>query len=190
MTVLVQPRCSVFIAVSSDGFIAREDGALDWLDRVALDGEDYGYAAFFGSIDTLVVGRKTWEVVYGFDPYPWAGKRVVVMTRQPNEAKQGAKHDEQFTDDGAAAVVARLAAAGARHIYVDGGAVIREFLAAGLIDDLTLSVVPVLLGKGIPLFGGGVERALEHQSTQTWSSGLVQLRYRVKRDTPANSPST
>jgi dihydrofolate reductase len=76
-------RCSVFIATSLDGFIARENGAIDWLSMVERPDEDYGYARFFESIDTLVLGRKTYETAVGFEAWPYANKRVIVMTHEP-----------------------------------------------------------------------------------------------------------
>ena len=166
---------SVFIAVSADGMIAGPDGGLGWLDRVQREGEDYGYAAFMETVDALVMGRSTFDVARGFG-WPHDGRRVIVLT-----------HRELA--DPPAGVVARAAdpravAAeldGLRRVYVDGGAVIRSFLAAGLVDDLTLSIVPVVLGAGTPLFTGGPPVDLALESATPYPSGLVQLRYRVAR---------
>ncbi len=169
-------QCSVFIAASLDGFIARRDGSLDWLARVELAGEDYGYAKFAGSVDALVMGRGTYDTALGFGAWPYAGKRVIVMTHRPAERREGV---ELFAGT-AEQLCTRLAADGVRRAYVDGGAIIRQFLAAGLIDDITLSIVPVLLGDGIRLFGDA-EVNLELDSVERWSSGLAQLRYRVVR---------
>lgn len=172
-------RCSVFIAVSADGFIARLDGGIDWLNAVHREGEDYGYAQFVASVDTFVLGRSTYEVALGFPEWPYAGKRCVVLTHRPGEAR----HGERFFSGAPRELVASLQREGARHLYVDGGAVIRQFLADGLIDALTLSVVPVLLGQGLPLFeSGGREQRLELLGARGYESGLTQLRYRVARD--------
>lgn len=171
-----RPRCSVFIATSLDGFIARPDGTIDWLSVVERPGEDYGFGEFFASVDALVMGRKTWEVALGFPEWPYAGKRVVVMSRHPRTPR----HGETFHAGSPDELVAALAADGVRHVYVDGGVTIRAFLKAGLIDELTLSLIPVLLGSGIPLFGDGVsETGLSLQSSRGFESGLVQLRYGV-----------
>lgn len=170
-----RPRCSVFIATSADGYIARPNGAIDWLDRV--QGPDYGYAAFFASVDTLVMGRATYDTMLGFGDWPYAGKRVIVLTHRPATPRR----DEVFTSATPLELLAQLP--DTRRIYVDGGAVIRQFLAANLIDDLTLSIVPTVLGDGLRLFAGGEgEHALALDSTQAWPTGLVQLRYRL----PAN----
>lgn len=169
-----RPRCSVFIATSLDGFIARRDGAIDWLSAVERPGEDYGFAEFFATVDVLVMGRKTWETALGFPEWPYAGKRVVVLSRHPHEAR----HGEGFHAGTPSELVAALHREGVRRVYVDGGATIRSFLGAGLVDDLTVSLVPVLLGEGIPLFGEGVPEAkLTLQSCRAFEAGLVQLRY-------------
>jgi dihydrofolate reductase len=163
----------VYIAASVDGYIARPDGGIDWLDRVQLAGEDYGFAAFYDTVDTLVMGRGTYDKALTFPAWPYAGKRVAVMTHRPARSRFG----ETFVSGTPAEVLAQLGD-GAR-AYVDGGVVIRQFLAAHLIDDLTISVIPIILGAGIRLFPGGEgEHALTLESSQSWPSGLVQLRYR------------
>ncbi|HEX2686577.1 MAG TPA: dihydrofolate reductase family protein [Kofleriaceae bacterium] len=167
-----RPRCSVFIATSADGYIARRDGAIDWLERV--QGPDYGYAAFLASVDTLVMGRATYDTVLGFGDWPFAGKRVIVMTHRPAAPRR----DETFASATPIELLAQLG--NAQRIYVDGGNVIRQFLSAHLIDDVTLSIVPIVLGDGVRLFVGGEgEHALALESSQAWPTGLVQLRYRV-----------
>jgi dihydrofolate reductase len=174
------PSCLVYIATSVDGFIARPDGALDWLKRVEVPGEDYGYQRFFDSIDCLVVGRGTYDVVCGFDAWPYGGKRCVVMTRRPVSVK---KANEELYAGEPAALVARLGAEGVKRVYVDGGVVIGQFLAAGLIEELTISQIPVLLGRGLPLFTAGVEQDLTLLESRSFPSGLVQSRWRVRART-------
>src|SRR4051812_40740693 len=140
------PRFSVFIAMSLDGYIARKDGSIDWLEIVHPVDEAHGYHFFMDSIDTIVVGRSTYETALGFDAWPYAGKRVVVMTHRPAEAR----HGETFFDGNAADLAARLS--DAQRVYVDGGQVVSQFLAASLIGDITISVIPIVLGDGIRLF--------------------------------------
>ena len=170
-------RCSVFIAISLDGYIARADGSIDYLSIVERAGEDYGYRAFFDAIDTLVIGRSTYDLALTFDPWPYAGKRCVVLTRTPREAQ----HNEEFFAGDPSELVERLNASGTHRAYIDGGAVIQQFLAARLIDDLTVSVIPVLLGQGIRLFGDTQgDLPLELAGSKNFESGLVQLTYRPK----------
>jgi dihydrofolate reductase len=172
----VRPRCSVFIATSLDGFIARPDGAIDWLSIVEQPGEDYGYAAFFETVDALVIGRKTYETVLRFETWPYAGKRCVVLTHDPPTSR----HGEEFFDGVPGDLIERLSRDGVKRVYVDGGNVIQQFLAAGLVDDITLSVVPVLLGEGIRLFGPtSKDVRLDLVRSRSFASGLVQNEYRV-----------
>jgi len=169
-------RCSVYIATSLDGYIARPDGGLDWLEPVQQTGEDYGYGAFWQSVDTLIIGRKTYETALGFDTWPYSGKRCVVLTH----GAPTPRHGEELYSGELGALVERLLAQGSRRVYVDGGSVITQFLAGGLIDDVTLSFVPVLLGGGIRLtqeIGHDVRLALTR--TRAFDSGLVQVEYRV-----------
>jgi dihydrofolate reductase len=171
-----RPRCSVYIATSLDGFIARPDGGLDWLAVVERPGEDYGYKSFFDTIDTLVIGRKTYDTVLGFEKWPYEDKRCVVVTHNAPSAR----FSETFYSGPLAALVDGLGVRGARRIYVDGGALIRGFFAEGLIDDVTLSVIPILLGAGVALFGG-VEQRMTFVASKSFPSGLVQLSYKVDR---------
>lgn len=164
-------QCSVFIAMSLDGFIARKDNGLDWLKTVEQPGEDYGYAEFARSIDTIVMGRNTYDVVADFEPWPYAGKRMVVMTHRPLASRHGAEPFGGSPQELVTMLTGR--------VYVDGGATIRQFLAAGLVTDVTLSIIPVLLGEGIPLFGG-VAHDLELEGVKHWANGLVQMRYQTK----------
>lgn len=169
-----RPRCSVFIATSLDGYIARPDGTFDFLSIVERADEDYGFAEFFASVDALVIGRNTYETALAFPDWPYAGKRCIVLTHRETPSI----HGEQFFAGAPAALVDQLGLSGAQRLYVDGGAVIREFLAHGLIDDMTLSIVPMLLGQGVPLFGQEVpEQQLVLKTSQSYESGLVQLCY-------------
>lgn len=186
-----RPRASVFIATSVDGFIARPDDGLDWLtgqpdDEVTGEhdpDQDFGYGEFFASVDALVVGRRTFDVVQGFaGGWPYGDKPVYVWTSRPGDVAPKAGAVVRPVTGALGDVVARLVADGIDHVYVDGGAVIRQFLAAGLIDRLTISTPPVLIGEGIPLFGGtGADIALELVSCEAFPGGMVQRVYDVVR---------
>ena len=170
-----RPRTSVYIAVSLDGYIARSDGRLDWLQQMETPGEDYGYGSFFSSVDSVIVGRSTWEHATGFSPWPYEGKHVVVLTSRPAEPTRG----EVIASGGFDKLLSTLHAADLRHVQFDGGKVIRQALAARVVDDLTVSIVPRLLGNGIRLFGRGLpDLRLQLVGSETYPSGLVQLRYR------------
>lgn len=170
-------KASVFIGTSLDGFIARANGDLDWLPSGG--GEPHGYDEFMASVDALVIGRKTYETVLGFDSWPYGEKPVFVLsTRTLAPAPPGAVVEQM---SGAPAEIAsRLAARGIGHVYVDGGITIQRFLQAGLIQRLIITRVPVLIGSGIPLFGAtGRDIVLQHVVTRQYSSGLVQSEYTI-----------
>jgi len=170
-------KASVFVGTSVDGFIARPDGALDFLPPGG--GEEHGYEAFMASVDALVIGRKTYETVLAFDTWPYGGKHVFVLSARPlAPAPPGAV--VEHLSGAPADVVSKLEARGIRHAYVDGGLTIQLFLKAGLIQRLVVTRVPVLIGQGIPLFGvTGRDIALRHVATRSYESGLVQSEYEV-----------
>jgi len=170
-------KASVFVGTSLDGFIARANGDLDFLE--AGGGEPHGYDEFIATVDALVIGRKTFETVLTFGSWPYGNKPVFVLsTRSLAPTPPGAMVERM---SGAPAdIVSQLAARGIGHIYVDGGITIQRFLEAGLIHRLIITRVPVLIGGGIPLFGA-VPRdiALKHVATRHYASGLVQSEYLV-----------
>jgi dihydrofolate reductase len=168
---------SVFVGTSVDGFIARPNGDLDWLP--AGGGEPHGYDEFIASVDAIVIGRKTFETVLAFPTWPYGGKRVVVLSSRPVDLSAAKGVVEQMGGP-PAEIVSRLAASGARQLYVDGGITVQRFLRAGLVRRLVITRVPVLIGDGIPLFGslpGDVR--LRHVATRHYPSGLVQSEYDV-----------
>lgn len=171
-------KASVYIAISLDGFIARSDGDVGWLDAYH---EDCGFAEFFSSVDCLVMGRKTFEKVLSFDvEWPYTGKHVVVLSHAGIEIPDQLSDGVECMAGSAPELASILERRGYKHLYVDGGATIRNFLEAGLIDSLTLTQVPILLGTGISLFTGlENEISLNHKSTQSFSNGLVQSHYEV-----------
>ena len=171
-------RASAFIATSLDGFIARANGELDWLVGSGTgSGEDYGYATFIAAVDTIVMGRGTYDKVLTFDAWPYPGKRVVVLSNHPI-APAPAGADVRHMRGSPREVVEALSAEGATHAYVDGGKTVQGFLDAGLIQRLIVTRVPVLLGEGIPLFGKTArDIPLRHVSTRAFESGFVQSEY-------------
>jgi dihydrofolate reductase len=173
-------KASVFCGASVDGFIARANGALDFLD--AGGNEPHGYEEFVATVDTIVMGRATFEIVLSFDAWPFGTKRVVVLSSRPLDLSVATARGGVVEQMGGAPadIVARLAATGARHLYVDGGVTIQRFLRAGLVDRLVVSRVPVLIGEGIPLFGSlPHDVRLRHVATRSYPSGLVQTEYEV-----------
>ena len=172
---------TVFVGVSVDGFLAREDGALDWLP--GDDVEPHGYEELMASVDTMVIGRKTFETVLGFGAWPYEGKRVVVLSSRPLPPATPFASGVEHLSGTPAEILAKLEATGSRNLYIDGGITIQEFLRAGLVDRLVVTRVPVLIGSGIPLFGAlDHDVKLRHVATRHYPSGLVQSEYAPVRD--------
>lgn len=175
-------KASVFVGTSLDGFIARPNGELDFLPPGG--GEPHGYNEFIATVDAIVIGRKTFETVLNMTAamkeWPYGKKRVVVLSSHPldlSAIKGGVVEQMSGPPD---QIVSQLSASGVRHIYVDGGITIQEFLRAGLIQRLIVTRVPVLIGEGIPLFGSlPRDVRLKHVSTRSYPSGLVQSEYEI-----------
>jgi len=171
-------RFSVFIGTSLDGFIARENGDLDFLPPDG--GEPHGYDEFIAGIDTLLIGRKTFETVLSFPEWPYGKRRVVVLSSRPLDFSgvRGGVVEQMGGDPNE--IAARLATSGAREVYIDGGVTIQRFLRAGLIQRLIITRVPVLIGQGTPLFGSlPHDIRLRHVATQSYDSGFVKSEYEV-----------
>lgn len=171
----------IYIATSLDGYIAKPNDDLSFLKLVEKEGEDYGYAAFTSIIDTIILGRKTYDWVLksiGTSHYDNGERDVYVITRteRPNVGKT------IFYTGDLSELVKQLKSKEGKHIYCDGGAeVINELLKADLIDEMIISVIPVLLGNGTRLFKDGrTEQQLELVNTKSFDTGLVQLHYRRK----------
>ncbi len=175
-------KVSVFIATSLDGFIARSDGRIDWLNQANATvprGEDCGYATFIATVDTIVMGRNTFEQVLTFDEWPYGDRQVVVLSRSGIVIPNALRENVSVSSEWPQVLVDRLSAAGARHLYIDGGQTIQRFLRVGLIQELTITVIPILLGTGKPLFGPlESDVLLQHLSTHAYSFGFVQSKYR------------
>lgn len=175
-------KLSLFIATSLDGYIAKPNDDLSFLKLVEKEGEDYGYAKFIDTIDTLIIGRKTYDYVVkeiGSSHYDNGQQNVYVITRtqRPGVGRTNF-YTGSLTD-----LVKRLKAENGKNIYCDGGAeIINELLNHDLIDELIISVIPVLLGMGTRLFKDGrPEQILEFLTAKTFDTGLIQLHYIRKK---------
>lgn len=169
---------SVFIGTSVDGFIARPNHALDFLPPGG--GEPHGYVEFIATVDVIVIGRKTFEVVLAFPEWPYEKKQVVVLSTHPLDLSKisGGKVEQMSGSPGE--IVSKLSARGFKHAYIDGGVTIQKFLRAGQIQRLTITRVPVLIGQGVPLFGSLLKDVhLRHLATHSYASGLVKTEYEV-----------
>ena len=157
-------------------FIARKDGGLDWLENINApgDNEDYGFYKFLDSVDALIMGRNTYEIASSVKQWPYPRKRVVVLSSTLKSVREEAELFNGKISD----IISTLQADGIKHVYVDGGVTICQFLNAGLIDTLTISIIPVILGKGIPLFSQLANESRHNFISSTaYPNGLVQLSY-------------
>ena len=171
---------SVFIATSLDGFIARENGDLDWLPDPGDGKEDYGYREFMDTVDILVMGRNTFEKVLSFGQWPYEDKPVVVLSSIPFEIPRDISETVESKSCSPTELVKYLSTRGANHVYIDGGKTIQGFMNEGLIQQIIITRVPVLIGSGISLFGRlNKDVKLHHVETRTFSTGLVQSTYKV-----------
>ncbi|MDX2470336.1 MAG: dihydrofolate reductase family protein [SAR324 cluster bacterium] len=192
-------KASVQIATSLDGFIARLDGGLDWLP--GADGkepesgvlmkvgtteepEDFGFVAFMNSVDHLVMGRNTFELVVSFGewPYPMPVTVITSTLKKLPEVFAGKGLDIDFSSSSPLEIYENLERAGRKHLYIDGGKTIQSFLNAGLIDEISINKIPVIIGSGIPLFGPlTADVKLEHLNTNSYANGFVSSHYKVKK---------
>lgn len=182
MNITLRTKCSVFIATSLDGFIARADGSTDWLENAELPkgGDDCGFKVFFDSVDALVMGRGSFEKVLEFDHWPYQGKQVIVLSKSLTEVPDDLQDSVSIDSSSPEELMAKFKNKGFKRVYLDGGKVIQSFLRAALVDDITITTIPILIGQGRPLFGElphDVE--LCHANTQSWNNGFVQSVYEI-----------
>jgi dihydrofolate reductase len=173
-----RPKISIYIATSIDGFIAKTDGSLDWLEIVGCNCEDYGFKKFLSSVDAVILGRKTYEVAvtaYGTAEWPYHGKRLIVLS---NTLHTVIAEAQLYAGD-LITLTKQLHSEGFSHIWIDGGVTISQFLRLNLVDEMILSVIPILLGSGIPLFDKGRVTPCSLISMQCYPSGLAQLHYKL-----------
>ena len=173
-------KTSVFVGTSLDGFIARLNGAFDFLFAGGeADGESNGYNAFFSTVDAVLMGRNTYEVVLPFPKWPYGTTPVFVLTNRPIPPAPSGVVVEPISGS-PTVILSQLAARAFQHLYVDGGVTIQQFLRAGLINRIVVTRVPVLIGTGIPLFGAlDTDIPLEHVATRALPGGAVQSEYVV-----------
>lgn len=173
----------VFIATSLDGYISDKDGDLDWLQSIPNpDNLDMGYVNLIDRIDALVMGRKTFEKVCSFDcDWPYS-KPVFVLSNSLKSILEGYEGKAEPIKGSLSEVIGAIHQKGYKNLYIDGGVTIQSFLKENLIDEMIITVIPILLGGGTPLFGGLSEpMEFEHVKTETFLNAIVQNHYRRKK---------
>lgn len=171
----------LYIACSLDGYIAKPNDNLDFLNIVQREGEDYGYGDFIASIDTVILGRKTydWVVGHGYG-FSHADKESYIITRQ-SKPREG---NLIFYNGDPRKLLFDLKSKSGKNIFCDGGAeIVNLLLRDKLFDELIISIIPILVGDGVKLFKDNrPEQELELVSVKNFDSGLVQLHYKIKKD--------
>ena len=172
-------KVKLFIASSLDCYIAREDGGIDWL----FTDDDYGYTKFYDSVDTIIVGRKSYDQSLAFEEYPYKGKKVYVFTRK-KVRKNNNEQDVEYIDTNIQDFVTSLTQSIGKDIWlIGGGEIVSVLLNAGLVDEIILSIHPIILGTGIPLLRDiQKEVNLKLENSLSFDSGLTQLYYKVLKD--------
>jgi len=181
-------RVSVFCGTSVDGFLARPDDTFDFLE--VSGGGPHGFSQFFNTVDVVVFGRRTFDVVCNLGHFELYGKKqIVVLSSRPLDLSSIKARIEQMSGT-PQEIVSQLEKRRFKHAYVDGGITIQQFLSAGMVDRITVTRVPVLIGRGIPLFGPlPHDIHLKHVATRTYKGGLVQSKYQPERLDPRREPS-
>lgn len=169
----------LYIAMSLDGYIAREDDSVDWLNDVKGDGGDNGFADFYKTVGALITGSKTYDVVLTLtDEFPYEGKPCYVTTRTPNKFQP--KPHVIFTDEPLSVLMPRIKAQTKGDVWlVGGGLLAKDFMKEGLLDEAVIAVIPKVLGGGIPLFPEGVRPAAFELRHMESLGDIARLHYTV-----------
>ena len=181
----MEKKNSAYIAVSLDGYIADKNGGIEWLDSIPIpNDEDMGYVKFTEGIDALVMGRNTFETVLGFD-VDWPYKKpVFVLSNSLNEIPESHKGKAYLVKGTLAEVLEQIHKKGCHRLYIDGGITIQNFLKEDLIDEMTVTIFPVVLGGGSPLFSElPQELDFELVESKVYVNQLVQNHFRRNRKT-------
>lgn len=172
-------RIILYIATSLDGYIAREDGGIDWLEKLPMpEGEDFGYTEFYENVSTVVMGRKTYDEVMGFGvEWPYTKCESYVVTTNPSYKTQTV--DTHVLNVMDASVIDRLRKESKGNVWLIGGGQLNtEFLKEGAVDEMIISIFPVILGSGLPLFAGNPpETWFKRADAKAYENGVVMLKY-------------
>ena len=183
-------KCSVYIATSVDGYIAREDGSVDWLDSYGNhevemgENADMGFGEFMSSVDCLIMGRNCMEMISSMNltpqQWPYGDVRIIVLSNTLKEPPENLMDKVEMYSGDLLELITKLEREGCKHAYVDGGKTIQAFLNLKLINEMTITRIPVLLGAGKPLFGKTTQDIkLEQSKAIAFPNDLVQVHYKV-----------
>ena len=187
-------KCSVYIATSADGYIATPDGGVDWLQTAGnseadMGSEDMGFQSFMDSVDCMIMGRKCMEVISSMNltsaQWPYGDVRIVVLSNTVKEPPENLRGKVEMYSGDIHDLILQLESSGFKHAYVDGGSTITSFINLKLIDEMTITRAPVLLGEGIPLFGKIHKSVnLGKATASAFANGFTQVKYSVTYSYP------
>lgn len=182
-------KCSVYIATSADGFIAKTDGGVDWLHTAGnseanMGSEDMGFKSFIDSVDCMIMGRKCMEMISSFnltpEQWPYGDMPIIVLSNTIKEPPENLKSKVEMYSGNLKVLVSQLESTGHQHAYIDGGTTIQAFINLQLINEMIITRAPVLLGEGIPLFGKtDKDIKLEQSQAVAFANDFVQEKYIV-----------
>lgn len=183
-------KCSAYIATTADGFIARADGSVDWLEtsgdpEVGMAEGYIDFATYIATIDCMIMGRKCMEMISSFDlppdQWPYGTTKIVVLSKTVQTPPDNLKNKIELYSGDLAALLDRLEAEGYQSAYVDGGKTIQNFINLGRLDEITITQMPILIGDGTPLFGRTLrDVTLTDAQAVACPSGYIQFRYRIE----------
>ena len=183
-------KCSVYIATSADGYIATPNGGVDWLhtagnpDADMGDNPDMGFGVFINSVDCMIMGRKCMDMISSMnltpEQWPYGNIHIVVLSNSVKNPPENLRGKVEMYSGDIQDLVRKLESKGLKHAYIDGGSTITSFLNLKLIDEMTITKAPILLGEGIPLFGKVNEFIkLENAKASAFSNNFIQIKYGV-----------
>jgi len=183
-------KCSVFIATSVDGFIAKEDGSVDWLHTAGNsevdmgDQADMGMNEYMSTIDCMIMGRKCMDMISSMnltpEQWPYGDTKIIALSNTVKEVPANLKGKVEMYSGDLQALISKLENEGFKHAYIDGGTTIQAFINLKLIDQITITKAPILLGEGKPLFGKTFKDIkLEKAWTIAFPNDFVQVKYKV-----------
>jgi len=177
-------KCSVYIATSVDGFIAKKDGSVDWLHTAGNPEADMGMTEYMASVDCLIMGRKCMETISNMnltpEQWPYGDTRIIVLSNTVKQAPDNIEDRVEMYSGDLQALVSQLESEGHQHAYIDGGTTIQAFINLQLINEMTITRAPLLLGEGIPLFGKTIKDIKLKQAQATaFANDFVQVKYTV-----------
>lgn len=187
-------KCSAFIATSADGFIARADGGVDWLETAgnpeAGMGEGYiDFASYIATVDCMIMGRKCMDMLSSFDlppeQWPYGTMKIIVLSNTVRTPPKNLKDKVEMYSGDLVALLRKLEADGYKSAYIDGGTTIQSFINLGCMDEIIITQMPILIGTGTPLFGRTLrDIALTDAHAVACPSNYIQFRYRIAKDAP------